>query len=365
MAKKLKNTTILGAELKGNSLPTSLEVIQCVLFEKSQSAKCSWSLAINSAASKIEAIWQQTSIPIIRLRSIALKIESLITIYKHFRKSSQRPSFEEKILDFKKENSLKLFVLSLCQCPDLNSSKCPRKNKVPGNFKEFLMDQRNRRKMFLTLSMKRNEKKKNEKKKTPQNKTESNQNNAQTDQKINSERLNFLSQLQRKGYKMTNVGGVLNATGISYREGAAICNAFLKDMGLLTKENIIGPHKILHAKRDVRSSALEKHSTEIKAYTKNLRLFAVFFDGKKDRTFQVVRNCETGRRHPSNETENHYVVLFEPESKFFTHVTPNGANANDTASCLYDKLHSSDIQKLACVGCDGTNFNTGKDNGIF
>lgn len=54
-------------------------------------------------------------------------------------------------------------------------------------------------------------------------------------------------------------------------------------------------------------------------------------------------------------------------SKYFDHVTPNDGTALKIGEAIWEKLqsHNVDMEKLLFLGCDGTNVNTGHENGSF
>lgn len=66
-------------------------------------------------------------------------------------------------------------------------------------------------------------------------------------------------------------------------------------------------------------------------------------------------------------TEEHYTIVLEPFGKYYAHITPSSGKAEDIAKCIWQKLQhdSIDSEKLLFIGCDGTNVNTGCNNGNF
>jgi hypothetical protein len=64
--------------------------------------------------------------------------------------------------------------------------------------------------------------------------------------------------------------------------------------------------------------------------------------------------------------EEHIVLLSEPGSVYMGHVTPNSGCSADITQSITNYITQKGIalSKLVAIGCDGTNVNTGKKNGI-
>lgn len=170
-----------------------------------------------------------------------------------------------------------------------------------------------------------------------------------------------------KKVKLVNVATVLNVKNISHRAGASVCNALLKDLNMISENDIIDPSRVQRAKQKVREMATDQHLKQLKSFIAESKIIGLFFDGKKDQTLNIIQNPETNQYHPRTESQNHYAIMIEPGNQYYTHVTPEGSTAVDTARCIYQKLIKDgiDCDKIHIVGSDGTVFNTGHLSGIY
>lgn len=168
-----------------------------------------------------------------------------------------------------------------------------------------------------------------------------------------------------KKFKLTNVAKERQRLNISNRATATIVNAFVKDMGISDKVNIIDQHKIARETSKQNKALEQSHKNQISQFLTEIPCFGLYFDGKKDKTNVYIRNNVTNRNHLRKQIEDHYSLIFEPNHLFYTHVTPNKGTAQSIAACICQKLQtdSVDAEKLLFVGCDGTNVNTGLHNG--
>lgn len=363
-------------QLKENRLPTKTDVLQSIILLKSEKFKINLKSIFVSTANSIEKIWQKTCIPIITTKRIIVKIEDLYSSYESVLKFGSATKFTIKIAEFKKKCDETLFEISKCKCDDIFLCKCPWEAKVPLKEKNFLLDQRTERKMvFGNVDKKMTEnferKLKNQSKIIKKRKIESVIASSSTSTSTSTE-TQIVHQKENPNFppkriKLTNVAAILNSSDVSYRVGASICNAFLKDMGITSEEDIIDPSKVFRAKKEVRETATFYHLNALRSFIESQQAIGLFFDGKIDKTFNTIVNEETERSHPRFNKENHYVMLFEPGNNFYTHITPNGKQAVDLAKCIYDKMELDFINKdkIEFIGCDGTIFNTGHLNGVI
>lgn len=74
--------------------------------------------------------------------------------------------------------------------------------------------------------------------------------------------------------------------------------------------------------------------------------------------------------HQVIKTEEHIVLLAEPESTFYGHITQSSDTSSNITKSIIDFLTDNDkrkfnISKLIVLGCDGTNVNTGHKNKVI
>jgi hypothetical protein len=177
--------------------------------------------------------------------------------------------------------------------------------------------------------------------------TGQNENNEELEQPMNS-------------LNLTNFAIELDRRGISDRDGAALASAVLQDVGSITnkkKDLIVDRSKIRRTRARVRND-LKKNR---KRPTQN---FGLFFDGKKDKKKTIVKN--NGKAYIKKIVEDHYVLVEEPNSEYFGHITVSNGKAATIATEILSKLEKENIDKtlIDAIGCDGTNVNTGRNNGV-
>ena len=64
--------------------------------------------------------------------------------------------------------------------------------------------------------------------------------------------------------------------------------------------------------------------------------------------------------------EEHYVIVSFPDNKYVDHVVPESSRATDVANEIMSVLKETEsTDTLQAIVCDGTNNNTGKNNGIL
>ena len=142
--------------------------------------------------------------------------------------------------------------------------------------------------------------------------------------------------------------------GVSNRAVAAIVNAFQMDVGRVTSEDeslLVAPKKIWRARNQARKE-LTKEAAE--AVTES-GLTSLYFDGRKDKTCADYTSA--------TETEEHVVVLSEPDSLYVSHFTPQSGSALD----MFHELYSISLMfggEVKVLGCDGTAVNTGVNGGV-
>lgn len=76
---------------------------------------------------------------------------------------------------------------------------------------------------------------------------------------------------------------------------------------------------------------------------------------------------KTNHAHPQVVREEHISILFEPGSRFYTHLLPNDGSAASIKDRIIEKLNTDgfNINKIHFIGSDGTNVNGGCKNGVI
>lgn len=237
---------------------------------------------------------------------------------------------------------------------------------------EFLKDQRNDRKMFLS-SVDKNATRKaeaNEKRKekcsvnptAPKRKIDSNPSDEYPETKRSR---NTVQPLITKHIPLTNLSRECQRYNVSHRAAASISNALLKDLGVSSGNNMIDRNQIQRNITKFNKNVTETHLINIRETIKRSACVGLFFDGKKDKTKTYQLNKRTMRKHPRTVTENHYSIVFQPNNMYYTNITPRGSKAFHVSEGILEKLHADqiDTSKVKFVGGDGTSMNTGHHNG--
>lgn len=345
--------TISSSKLNYSQLPTNTNIVAAILREKSKDKNTEIKKIIKSIAREVEEIWQQTSIPIISQQRIIVNIENLYESYKKLVKWQGKAGnkYDEKKIEFKSEHDAKLFDICSRKC--LDNCHCPYDKKVPKSEKEFIRDQRTKRKLcFGKIDKVATEKDREKRSKQEKYKTkETVKKSSQRKEPLSRPEPIQLTPLPSKKSKLINVATVLNAKGVLYRLGTTICNALLKDMDMRSENNIIDPTRMFNAKKKSREMVTNHHKLQLKSFVETAKIFALFFDGKKDETFTLVANEETNHLHQRIQKQDHYTILFQPGDHFYSHLTPNGSAAVNAAQSIYDSLIKDeiDIAKLFFV----------------
>ena len=154
------------SELPIGQLPTAGDVLRLVWLYRSRDRDNNILIRsiINDAAIDIAEFWEKaigdrTTVPIISLKSIQLRLQRLYTKSQSLMKSKQ-PADVEKFND----SLLSLFDLCSCSCPTVacGDVKCNEQNcrqhhlqcrcavKVPKREIQFLIDQRTNRRMYIS-----------------------------------------------------------------------------------------------------------------------------------------------------------------------------------------------------------------------
>ncbi|GBP52842.1 hypothetical protein EVAR_39005_1 [Eumeta japonica] len=88
---------------------------------------------------------------------------------------------------------------------------------------------------------------------------------------------------------------------------------------------------------------------------------------KKEKDKTLVSIQQEGKFYRKRVTEDHYVILSEPGSDYFEHVTCELSTAKGIESTIltYLKSKSVALSEIYVVGCDGTVVNTGSKGGVI
>lgn len=155
--------------------------------------------------------------------------------------------------------------------------------------------------------------------------------------------------------KVNTLAKVLDRYGVSNRAGAAIASAALIDAGVVSEidsKNLIDKNKLQRARQKERNSRMKDSVDDVRS---------IYFDGRKDRTLKFT----AGKLH--HIVEEHVVVIIEPGSQYFGHVSPTSCSAANISNSIIDLFAKRQVSVITIrvVGCDGTVTNTGNRGGVI
>lgn len=384
--------TILGPykELDDRQLPVIKDVIKCILFTKSElklqkNGKDPSNTEVFSIVSgKLNTIWTKASIPIVS----NVRVTQLLTAYFNkylslirYPKSKRNDSYDNKVKCFL-ESSNKLFDIAACKCTSFENCSCTKPKKVPISERDFLLDQRNDRKMAIsgvdakeTARLLKKHQRQENLKRTEQACFPSTSQTDTVPVRVLPPRSQSLSiepstksdlkespsnSFSRNTLTLPTVAKVCDRYGLSTRSAAAVASAVLVDVGMVSSEDlnlVIDKNKI--------HRAVSKSRTQASKDIDKIIIKSIYFDGRKDKTLKI--NKIDSRYHRKEVLEEHISVLTEPGSIYLGHTTPSRGTAKGIVTSIIELLENQrwNLEEVSCVGCDGTPTNTGWKGGVI
>lgn len=391
-------------QLKENVLPTYADLMKHFLWIKNDllwkgnNKNPSVKDISEIVSCDIERIWKKASLPVVSHQEVIRLIRNFNEKYKNIKRIPKSRKGADKIrkVFFDEANST-LFDISACKC--LNYEQCKCSVKIPSMERNFLADQRHERKMVIgsvdisaTQKMKR-VRERQCRRETQEAKAKELADNGSSSknitdleanvvlgsdseleeisendddyvgpkakyQKITDDETPSTSKAGQMRISLPNLAVACDRTGVSDRSAAIIASSVLHDIGIVSKDTqskVIDRSKLRRERRKVR---LQLNSTQVIQ-----SLYAIYFDGRKDKT--IVQEKKGSSYYRTVVVEEHIVLLSEPGSVYIGHVTPDsGSSADITQSIIkFFTLKRITLSELVAVGCDGTNVNVGKKNG--
>jgi hypothetical protein len=367
------NDSIIGrpCPLHENVLPTNGDILSNFIhLKENYPYNTKNEIIVNDISKKVLLIWNRSSIPIISIINIQKRILSLKENHRMIQRNLGRinnESFKKKLDDFKVHLNI-LFDIASCKCLNFEFCTCPREKKVPFLERNFLTDQRNDRKMFIgaididktrKLNRRHNENLAQTQRPSVAQNIESHRSRESLIYKSTSEIEQPSTSSAQNRIMFSNVARIADRMNVSDRAAAAIATATLADVGLVDKQ-----HSTLVLDRSHLRRNRTKVRTNLQSQQEEL-LEALYFDGRKDQT--LVQQYKNNKYYNSVISEDHYVLLKEPESIYIGHISPSSGTAesisNEILECLQRSKISTDY--LRCIGSDGTVVNTGYRGGVI
>lgn len=327
-------------------------------------------------------IWKRASIPTVTEVRVAQLLLTYCSQYRQLLKNYEREpksqSYLDKIHNFITKSAT-LFDIASCKCKDFGVCKCGKNKTVPARESSFLVDQRTVRRMAIgniDAKVTKNLQKKCKRSQRQQKSTEpqpctskstyisSSDNEAETSSDGEDYQQSNVSNKGRKRklplIALEKLSEICDRYGVSYRAGAAIASATISDTKKKSSNSpptIIDHNKLRRERLKRRSILLKNRKVET--------IEALFFDGRKDQTLYCVK--DKNKLYRRIRVEEHITMVQEPGSIYLGHVTPPTGTSKDIEQAMFSYLTEkrTNLNSLVAIGCDGTNTNTGRKNGII
>jgi len=352
-------------------------------------------------SANIERIWLKSSIPVISHTRVLQLIRAYHDRYqklvKPFKSRHNDEKYKAKIRSFKDECKLKLFDIAACKCA-LGNCHCSKERKVPTLEQAFLVDQRTLRIMYMGTEDKVATKKLRQRQKRKacevvrsekylkmsdagnssivaidadsahegKSDTESERNDYVNKSACGTETTAIKSSVRLPSVlrrRMPALARACDRHGLSDRSAAAVASAVLEDFGLVTAEdpsNVIDQNKVRRERMKTRS--------QLRARDKSNVVRCLCFDGRKDKTLVNMKKGNIfGKYYRRRISEEHVSLIEEPGSTYIGHISPSNGSAAEIKRGIVDYFSANNISlsNLVAIGCDGTNVNTGRINGVI
>ncbi|KAK4880663.1 hypothetical protein RN001_008809 [Aquatica leii] len=118
-------------------------------------------------------------------------------------------------------------------------------------------------------------------------------------------------------------------SGISDRSASTLVSAVLQNFQVISKEN---SSKIMDRSKIIREQ--KKRRTELREQSekKSSTVIRLYFDGKKDKT--ILQEKIGTKYYKKTVTEEHIVLISDPNCKYLGHITPTSGSATNIALSL-------------------------------
>ena len=404
---------ILGqpSPLSENVLPTYLEVGRAVRHKQKELQIESGSTANPpfkdvrlAVATKIYAIWDKATVPCAKIKTIEGRIDEFW--------SKKNKVKNKKNVDGEMAQWSKIFDVSLCKCPYVKCDEvgcmaencslfhgvtctCTKESKVPPQELSFLHDQRHGRKCTISekidkaatkkmaaISLREEAMEKQRKKEEQRVQEEAMAQLAANEDNMIYENIeeeqedsppatkrrkrtsdgDFVGSRERCSDRnmqdLENLAEACDRFDLDSNAIAYACNAYQKDIGMLTRESTLDRKKVDRSRIKYRK---KQRNLELEQQKKD-KITAVYHDGRRDKT--LVTKTVNGISRNVVEVEEHISIIEEPGSRYLSHVTPKDGTGKEIAKSLFKTVVNAEAtDTVAVVGNDGCSGNNGADNG--
>ncbi|KAE8739114.1 hypothetical protein FOCC_FOCC015390 [Frankliniella occidentalis] len=376
-------------DFSGTQLPSHGDVLVCYVWVREVMKRDAGtnkdparSEVMKTVVEKVTAIWKKANLPVVTPFRIERMLSENVDEMKYLNKyppKKRGKAYQARKQVFLAKSKL-LFDICTCKCDGyctcLTSKEKPGKStKLVSGERPFLVDQRTTRKLKIgelqNVTPSTSRKRQRDERPVQRMLTFSSEEESpskpkrqKTDDDFESPPKRRTRTSDRNMMPLTNTAATAARYNVPIRVAAAISNSFAVDAGLVTGEDrtkLVAPSK-MHRQKDL---VLRNENKEAAACGGSP--VAIYFDGRKDKTLVIKEMEGTRRTRRVSETSNHVVIIEEPGSKFLGHVTADGSKAAHEADAILEGLRVRNIStdRLRAVGCDGTSYNTGHEDGVL
>lgn len=359
------DVAVFGAscDLRGLNLPTKQDILRCFFFlaerAKLQNKMFSYKTFVPHVTDKLIEIWSQLNVEIVRKKSVARKLGTLIDKYHIETKHPKIATFRTFV-----QSTKELFYIGKCQC-DLKAALCSC-GLIPDHLKEFMRDQNNVRRLTIPEFVPEVEEPATTSTIIPTSVEETHlayEPSTDTDEPSSNPQdvPPMIRGPYTPRYDASNFAAMCDRFGVSDRIAAALATSLMQDIDVKDAHGnpiIMDKNKVRREKAKCREELLRKQ------YDAS-NLIAFSFDGRKNDALTVEKIDE--KLHPRMVKEPHLVVLKEPNSQLIGYTKVENEDAEHKLMTLNAFFVEKEIALDALIGicCDGEPTNTGVRNGIL
>lgn len=351
-------------------LPTKMDVLRRMflayqdnLVDKGESEN--YNVYVSEIRNEIIEIWRKTTIPILTINGVDMKIKGLIEKYRRYRKRKERYVYQKFV-----EECHTLFDIARCKCDIGCNCNCAAADEIPSKYYDFIVDQRGERRLSIpTLEFDVAEPSCSSQ---PQFflQSEAGPSTSYSEYIPSSEQSTPHRTVHEKSYNlprpMPHLAMESDRYNVSSRAAAALVSAAFKDFDVKQEgqQVVIDKNKVAR-ERIVNRQNLMKQRQSID------NMIAFSFDSRKDETSTQFRTDDM-KIHTRLVKVTHVTVLKQPNAVFLGYFADTEDEsiqllaAEKTTANLLDffQQRNHDLSSLVAVGCDGEPKNTGRLHGI-
>ena len=392
------------APLPVTCLPLEVDVYNAIIFTKNKmkadapKSKITNRSVCSKVADDVKEVWEDKgNLPTIAHRAVLDNIEKIfkrgsdlqkIPLERRSKLLEEMESNPENVFDEKggkgrpqkKYDFLQnLFDICTCKCEDRVMCSCTKEKKIPKREWDFLMDQRQNREDQQFMIGRVDKKVTDKIREAAETKAAASAaieaeavvetKDTVTDKDFECNVLPTKSPATQNRLSLDNFISECDRHHISDRAASAMATALLRDIGIVTAEDVskvVDRSKIRRMRKKRQKEAKKRRREEAKHGVQCLGL-----DGEKDKKTRVMVERKVGEvmeERQGTATVDHYTFVEEPGGRFldFISVEQGNATGKGLGREVTDLVRSYNSEETLIAVCtDGTNVNTGWKTGAI